>query len=131
MKVSILIPVYNESHDIQRVIDRVLAAPMPENVEKEIIVIDDGSTDGTDEILKRYSKEVVKVHYSMLNFGKGTALRVGLKQATGDIIIVQDGDLEYDPAELITLVDPIMKGQAKVVYGSRFMGKIDGMYFRY
>lgn len=130
-RVSIIIPVYNESVHVSEVIDRVLKASMPSGVEKEVIVIDDGSTDGTTEILKQVNSTVVKVHHSMLNFGKGTAIRVGLKHATGDIIVIQDGDREYNPAEIHRLLTPLMEGRAQVVYGSRFLGTIDGMYFKY
>src|SRR5262245_4910603 len=120
MKVSIIIPVYNESWQISRVIDRVLKAPLPPGCEKEVIVVDDGSTDGTTEILAGLST-LVKVHHSMINFGKGTAVRIGLKHAKGDIVVIQDGDMEYDPNDIQRLVQPIVEGKARVVYGSRFM----------
>jgi glycosyltransferase involved in cell wall biosynthesis len=131
MKVSIIIPVYNESTNIAGVIDRVSKAPFSPGLSKEIIVVDDGSTDGTTEILDSVQNTLMKVHHSMLNFGKGTAIRVGLKHATGDIVIIQDGDSEYDPAEIDRVVAPIVQGKAKVVYGSRFLGSIDGMYMKY
>jgi dolichol-phosphate mannosyltransferase len=130
-KVTIIIPVYNESLQISKVIDRVLNAPLPSPATKEVIVVDDGSTDGTTEILDQYRSTLVKVHHSMLNFGKGTAIRIGLKHATGDIIVIQDGDQEYDPNEIQLLVRPIMEGKASVVYGSRFMGSIKRMFFKY
>lgn len=131
VKVSIIIPVYNEYYHVAHVIDRVLTAPMPPEVEKEVIVIDDGSTDGTTGILQGLGQNVIKVHHSILNFGKGTAIRIGLKHATGDVIVIQDGDTEYNPDEIASLIAPILTGQAKVVYGSRFLGKVDGMYFKY
>src|SRR5258706_4539143 len=114
-KVSIIIPVYNELWTVSDVINRVLNAPMPEGVQKEVIVVDDGSTDGTTEKLKQFSSTLIKVHHSMLNFGKGTAIRIGLKHATGDIILIQDGDHEYNPAEIQNLIAPIMEGKASVV----------------
>jgi dolichol-phosphate mannosyltransferase len=121
MKVSILIPVYNEFLTLPLVVDRVLAAPLPEGCEKEIIIVDDGSTDGTTELLDRYrDSPLVAVHHSLVNFGKGAALRMGIAKATGDILMVQDGDLEYDPKDYVTILDPIVRGEAKIVYGSRF-----------
>jgi glycosyltransferase involved in cell wall biosynthesis len=131
LKISIIIPVYNESTNVSNVIDRVSKAPLSSGLTKEIIVVDDGSTDGTSEILNAVNNTLVKVHHSMLNFGKGTAIRVGLKYATGDIVIVQDGDTEYNPAEIDRVVAPIVQGKTKVVYGSRFLGTIDGMYLKY
>ena len=130
-RISIIIPVYNESFQISRVMDRVLAAPLPPGCEKEVIVVDDGSTDGTTEILDRLPNHIVKVHHSMLNFGKGTAIRIGLKHATGSVIVIQDGDMEYDPDEIQNVVRPIIEGTAKVVYGSRFLGVIKQMRFKY
>ncbi len=126
MKLSIIIPVYNEKANIAAVIDAVRTVDMP----KEIIVVDDGSTDGTSEILESYrDDETIRVHSSVLNFGKGTAIRVGLKYATGDIVVIQDADLEYDPQQIPKLVQPIIDGEADVVYGSRFRGSIEGMRF--
>ena len=131
VKLSIIIPVYNESLHVAEVIERVSSAPLPEGVERELIVVDDGSTDGTREILERLSDRVTKVHYSMLNFGKGTAIRVGLQHAQGDIVIIQDGDMEYDPNDIRSVVRPILEGKATIVYGSRFRGQIQKMYFKY
>ncbi|HEV1995133.1 MAG TPA: glycosyltransferase family 2 protein [Candidatus Acidoferrum sp.] len=128
VRVSIIIPIYNEILHAKALLDRVLAAPLPEGCEKEIIVIDDGSTDGTTQLLKDLSRrEIIRFHQSILNFGKGTAVRIGLRIASGQIILVQDGDLEYDPNDYPRLLEPILSGQASVVYGSRFLGHPEGM----
>ncbi len=123
MKLSILIPVYNEESTVGEVIEQVLAVELP-GIEKEILVIDDGSTDGTAEVLKREQSEnadLVRVYSSQQNFGKGRAIRIGLKYVTGDIVLIQDADLELDPKEYGVLLAPILSGQASVVYGSRFL----------
>jgi len=128
MKVSILIPVYNEFLTLPLVLQRVLAAPLPPGCEKEIIIIDDGSTDGTSELVRGYAgSPCVVVHHSEVNFGKGAALRIGIARSTGDVILIQDGDLEYDPADYIRILEPIVSGRAKVVYGSRFLRPLRGM----
>ncbi len=122
MKLSIVIPVYNEKSFIQTIIQRVKDADIP-SVEKEIIIVDDDSTDGTREILKKEIESTVsKVIYKEKNEGKGAALRTGFEFATGDVVIVQDADLEYDPIEYAKLLGPILQGNADVVYGSRFVG---------
>jgi len=128
VRVSIVIPIYNEIQHVEELLQRVIRAPLPEGCEKEIIVIDDGSTDGTTQLLKKLcAQQLIRFHESILNFGKGTALRIGIRMATGQIILVQDGDLEYDPNEYAKLIEPILAGQADVVYGSRFLGRVDGM----
>ena len=119
MKLSVIIPVYNEELTIDEVIDKVHAVDI--SMDKEIIVVDDGSTDSTAKILERRQEDVTYVHFSRINFGKGAAIRVGLTYVTGDIVIIQDADLELDPNEYKLLLNPILAGEANVVYGSRFL----------
>ena len=115
---SIIIPAYNEAPFLPEVIRRVDETPY----DKEIIVVDDGSTDGTHDYLKNLGKGNVKIILHDKNMGKGAAVRSGLVIATGDVIIVQDADLEYDPKDYPILLEPIIQGRADVVYGSRFLG---------
>lgn len=120
MKISVVIPCFNERDTIKQIVLNVRAAPI-ENI--EIVVVDDCSTDGTVAILQNEVATLVdRVIYQPHNWGKGGALRAGFAAATGDIILVQDADLEYDPKEYSTLLDPILSGNADAVYGSRFMG---------
>ena len=119
LKLSIVIPIYNERETLETLIAKVNAV----DYDKEILLIDDFSTDGTREILKNYeNKEGFKVLYHNHNQGKGAALRTGFSNVNGDIIIIQDADLEYNPADYGTLIEPILDGRADVVYGSRFLG---------
>lgn len=120
MKLSIVIPVFNEVGTIEEIILRVQSVPF----EKEIIVVDDFSTDGTVHLLRKIDaiQENVKVYYHDRNQGKGAALRTGFAAVQGDVVIIQDADLEYDPREYPKLLEPILDGRADVVYGSRFLG---------
>jgi len=122
MLISIIIPVYNEENTILTLLKKVLEVELPN---REVIVVDDGSQDGTREKLADCAESLgscVKVHYHEKNLGKGATLRTGFAAAQGDIVIVQDADLEYDPAEYGRLIAPITDGRADVVYGSRFVG---------
>jgi glycosyltransferase involved in cell wall biosynthesis len=128
VKLSVLIPVYNEKHFLEDLLRQVRAVA----IRKEIILVDDCSTDGTTEILRRMEAgpegrgdalNSPRFFYHDWNQGKGAAIRTGLKQVSGDIVIIQDADLEYDPAEYPALIEPILSGRADVVYGTRFLGK--------
>ncbi len=123
MKLSIIIPVYNEEKFIQDIIERVKNSNTGK-IKKEIIIVDDCSFDNTRKILKKkINKKVDKIIYHEHNQGKGAALRTGIKEATGDVVIIQDADFEYDPNDYLKVVTPIFENKAEVVYGSRFLNK--------
>ncbi len=124
-KLSVVIPVYNERQWVRELVRRVEAVPLP----KEIILVDDCSTDGTRDILREFEAEGHKVIYQPKNQGKGAALRTGFEHASGSVILVQDADLEYDPAEYPRLIQPIIENRADVVYGSRFIGESHRVLF--
>jgi glycosyltransferase involved in cell wall biosynthesis len=120
MKLSVIIPVYNEVGSISEILKRLRATKLP----REIVVVDDGSNDGTREILRKLDgRNGVRVLLHERNQGKGAAVRTGMKAARGDILIIQDADLEYDPRDISDLLVPIKEGLADVVYGSRFLGR--------
>ena len=132
MKVSIIIPVYNEQSTIAEVVDRVCAVELP-GIEREIIIADDGSRDESPAIIAnihRQHPDIIKVHTSLINLGKGAAIRFGLEFATGDVILIQDADLELNPEEYPMLLAPILRGEADVVYGSRFRGRSKNILLR-
>ncbi len=115
MKLSVLIPVYNECETVRAVLERVAAV----SLEKEIVVVDDGSLDGTTAVLQSLRDERFHIVFHSENKGKGAAIRTALEAATGDVVVIQDADLEYDPADFVALLKPIARGETKVVYGVR------------
>jgi glycosyltransferase involved in cell wall biosynthesis len=120
--ISILIPVYNEKNTIEEILHRVRAANTG-GLKREIVIVNDASTDGTDEVLARLPKaDDIKIISHPQNKGKGAAIRTALEHATGDVLLIQDADLEYDPSDYPVLLKPILDGRADVVYGSRFLG---------
>ncbi len=138
MRLSIIMPVYNERATLEEIVQRVRAVdltvnaagnnpvlPGPITLEREIVIVDDGSTDGTRDILDRWRANPapdLQIIYHERNSGKGAALRTGFQHATGDILIIQDADLEYDPRDYVKLLEPLLEGRSPVIYGSRFMG---------
>ncbi len=125
-KASIIIPVYNEARTILQVIDKIRQVDFGPH-DREVIVVDGNSSDGTQELLQRITDPWVRVIYERERRGKGAAVREGIENATGDCVIIQDADLEYDPGDIPSLLAPIFERQAEVVYGSRFRGRIESM----
>ena len=128
-KLSVVVPVFNERNTLVEILRRMRAVELPDGIEREIIVIDDGSTDGTRDVLKQLGDSTVRVVMHEHNRGKGAAVRTGIKHATGDYVLVQDADLEYDPDDWPRLIAPVLRGRARVVYGSRFTGERRNMLF--
>lgn len=127
MKLSIVIPVYNEEQFVQTIVARVIEAALPPGMTRQLVMVNDCSRDGTaakiDQLPGMYPGVEFKIHHKTVNEGKGAALRTAFELADGDIILVQDADLEYDPADYLKLLGPIVEGKADVVYGSRFIGE--------
>ena len=129
-KLSIIIPVYNEAATIDSTIEKIKSVGLGYNIMKEIIIIDDGSIDGTDKILKQYNGDsALKIYHQEENMGKSSAIKLGVERSTGDIILIQDADSEYNPDDYPKLIEPIITNKSSVVYGSRFKGTIKRMGF--
>lgn len=118
VKLSVIVPVYDEIGTIETILKEILAVPIP----KEVIIVDDGSSDGTCEYLRDFRHPDCRIFYHEKNRGKGAAIRTGLEVFTGDIVVIQDADLEYPPNQYVMLIKPIVEGKADVVYGTRFVG---------
>lgn len=121
MKLSIIIPVFNEDKTIIEILNRVISAKVPKEITKEIIVVDDGSFDNTGKIIESVSKKELKYIRHSKNIGKGAAVRTGIENSSGDLILIQDADLEYDPSYYSTMLEPILKKEASIVYGTRLV----------
>jgi glycosyltransferase involved in cell wall biosynthesis len=126
-KLSVIVPVFDERNTVVEIVRRMRAVELP--VDLEIVIVDDGSTDGTRDVLRQLADSTVRVINHDVNRGKGSAIRTGLQHVTGDLVLVQDADLEYDPEDWIKLLAPILRGKARVVYGSRFTGERRNMLF--
>jgi glycosyltransferase involved in cell wall biosynthesis len=128
-KLSVVVPVFNERNTLVEILRRMRAVELPDSIEREIIVVDDGSDDGTRDVLKQLGDSTVRIIMHERNRGKGAAVRTGVAHATGEYVLVQDADLEYDPDDWPKLLNPILRGRTRVVYGSRFTGERRNMLF--
>jgi glycosyltransferase involved in cell wall biosynthesis len=128
-KLSVVVPVYNERNTLVEIIRRMRSVELSDSIDREIIIIDDGSDDGTRDVLKQLGDSTVRVVMHPHNRGKGAAVRTGFQVATGDYVLVQDADLEYDPEDWPRMLAPVLSGKARVVYGSRFTGERRNMLF--
>ena len=128
-RLSVVVPVFNERNTLVEIVRRMRAVELPDSVEREIIVVDDGSDDGTRDVLGQLGDSTVRVILHDRNQGKGAAVRTGFANATGEYVLVQDADLEYDPEDWPRLLSPVLRGRARVVYGSRFTGERRNMMF--
>jgi len=128
-KLSVIVPVFNERTTLVEVIRRMRTVELPDGIDREIIIVDDGSTDGTRDVLRQLGDSTVRVLHHDGNYGKGAAVRTGLKVASGDYVLIQDADLEYDPEDWPKMIAPVQRGRAAVVYGSRFTGERRNMLF--
>ena len=126
-RLSVIVPVFNERNTVAEIVRRMRSVELP--IEREIVIVDDGSEDGTRDVLTQLGDSTVRVVKHAVNRGKGAAIRTGLEHATGDVVLVQDADLEYDPEDWPKLLAPVLKGRASVVYGSRFTGERRNMLF--
>jgi glycosyltransferase involved in cell wall biosynthesis len=125
---SVIVPVFNERNTVAEIIRRMRAVTLPDDLTLEVVVVDDGSSDGTDKILDALQDSTVRVVNHGTNAGKGAAIQTGLETVRGDLVLVQDADLEYDPDDWPRLLDPVLKGKAQIVYGSRFTGERKNMF---
>ena len=128
-KLSVIVPIYNERTTVVEVLRRMRAVELPDGIDREIIMVDDGSTDGTRDVLRQLEDSTVRVILHATNRGKGAAVRTGLAVASGDYVLIQDADLEYDPEDWPKLIAPVQRGRARAVYGSRFTGERRNMLF--
>ena len=124
---TVIMPVFNERSTVAEIIRRMRAVQLPASLNLQVIVVDDGSSDGSDKVLRALEDSTVRVITHQQNQGKGAAIRSGMELATGDLLLIQDADLEYDPDDWPRLLDPVLKGKARVVYGSRFTGERKNM----
>jgi len=127
-RLSVIVPVFNERNTVAEIVRRMRAVSLPADLDLEILVVDDGSSDGTDKILGALEDSTVRVVAHGRNRGKGAAIRTALEQVRGDLVLIQDADLEYDPDDWPRLIEPILKGKAQIVYGSRFTGERKNMF---